>query len=118
MTEASTERAIGRLEGELDAVIQAVDENKKESAAGRKCMYEELEEIRSQGSESRQQISASKAKIEEIVKKMDDAEKTLGEIKRWKERGIGMGMAFGLLGFSAAAGAQFIWKWVSAKLGI
>lgn len=117
MTEATTERAIGRLEGKLDAFIRAVDDNKTESARGRERIYGELESLRHDGAKSRQEIAASKEKIEEVADKMEAAEVTLSEIKRWKERMIGMGMAFGLLGFSVAAALQLAWKWVAAKFG-
>jgi flagellar motility protein MotE (MotC chaperone) len=118
VTEATTERAIGRLEGKLDAVARAVEETRAAGDAGRSRIYGELEEIRSGGAESRRDIADSRKKIDEINEKMKQAEQTLSEIKRWKERGIGMGMAFGLLGFSVAAFAQLIWKWVAAKIGM
>lgn len=118
MTEATTERAIGRLEGKLDAVAKAVDETRAAGDAGRTRIYGELEEIRSDGAASRREIADSKVEIAEIRKKMEDADKTLSEIKRWKERMIGMGMAFTLLGISVAAGVQLAWKWITAKFGL
>ena len=118
MTDATTERAIGNLEGALKLLISSMEETREAGNAGRSRIYKELEEIRSDGADSRRDIADSKIAISEIRQKLREADQTLSEIKRWKERGIGMGMAFGMLGFSVAAGAQFIWKWVAAKIGM
>lgn len=111
MTEASTERAIGRLEGKLDGVADSVEEYKRESSAGRKRIYEELEAIRSEAAENR-------VKVADIAEKFKAAEPTLTDIKKWKERLIGMWMAFTAIGFVTGAAITYFWKWVAAKLGI
>ena len=110
MNEASTERAIGRLEGKLDSLMRAVEEQKIESSAGRGRIYRELEAIRSEA-------SVSNDKIERLEEQMSTAAPEIADIKRWKERFIGMRML--IVFMSAASGGVLVagWKWILFKLG-
>lgn len=45
MTETNSERAIGRLEGKLDALIKTVEQQGEQSSAGRAKIYERLEKV-------------------------------------------------------------------------
>lgn len=114
----SPERAIGRLEGKLDSAIDAIADSKKESSEGRARIYGELESIRRETAESRQEIADSKRSIQELQSKMKAAAPAIEEINRWKERFIGMRM---LIVFGAATFGGFIvagWKWIMVKLGM
>lgn len=109
--EPSTERAIGRIEGKLEALLRAVDEQKTESSAGRGRIYRELEAIRIEA-------SVSKDKIENLEEQMSVAAPEIADIKRWKERFIGMRML--IVFMSAASGGMLVagWKWILVKLGM
>jgi predicted nucleic acid-binding Zn-ribbon protein len=110
MDDPSTERAIGRLEGKLDSLLRAVDEQKAESSAGRRRIYIELEAIRVEA-------SVSKEKIGDLEEKMAAAAPEIAHIKRWKERFIGMRML--IVFMSATFGGAVVagWKWILMKLG-
>ncbi|MBL0373940.1 hypothetical protein JJB09_18105 [Rhizobium sp. KVB221] len=60
---------------------------------------------------------ASRAKVSEIATKFEAAEPTLSDIKKWKERLIGIWMAFTAIGFLLGAIASYFWKWLAAKFG-
>jgi|GEM_PF-6956224 len=45
MTETNSERAIGRLEGKLDALIKTVEQQGQQSTEGRAKIYERLEKV-------------------------------------------------------------------------
>lgn len=111
MSDASTERAIGNLEGKVELLIQAVNDSRAAGSAGRQRIYEELEEIKEYASDSRR-------KVDEIADRMTASEPVLSYIKRWKERLIGMSMAFAAIWFVIGAGVALFWKWVATKLGI
>lgn len=110
MTEATTERAIGRLEGKVDALVGAVEDQTQKSERRYARIYEELEQARLEAAEIRREIA-------DLKKQAAADAPTIIEIKRWKERLNGMQM---LLAFAAATcGGALVagWKWISMKLG-
>lgn len=110
MTQASTERAIGNIEGTLARLIRAVDEQRSESSEGRRRMYSELEAIRAEAVESR-------VRLEKLEEQMKAAAPEIADIKRWKERFIGMRMLIVFLSASAGGLVVAAWKWLMVKLG-
>jgi len=111
MTDPSTERAIGRLEGKLDSLMNSVEEQKTESSAGRGRIYRELEAIRVEA-------SVSNSKIENLEEQMATAAPEIADIKRWKERFIGMRML--IVFMSAVSGGALVagWKWIVIRMGM
>ena len=111
MDDALTERAIGRLEGKLDLLMRAVEENKSESAAGRGRIYSELEALRVTQ-------AVTNDKVENLEEQMTVVAPEIADIKRWKERFIGMRML--IVFMSASAGGVLVagWKWIAVKLGL
>lgn len=109
--ESSTLRALGQVEGKLEMLIQAVEENREAGSKGRQRIYEELEAIRTDA-------GISKAKIEKLEVQMTAAAPEIADIKRWKERFIGMRMLIVFL--SASAGGMLVaaWKWLIVKFGM
>lgn len=109
---------IGRMEG-LITGLQAqntqlateIQRSREESSAGRARIYGELEAIRSNASDSRRDIADLKEQIQ------GDAP-TIAEIKRWKERFIGMQMLLGAGAAMIGGAIVLFWKWVSVKLGM
>lgn len=118
MTTDNDSRAIGRLEAQfesvqrqLEAVALAQKEALEESRDGRRRIYESQDAARKEATEIREAIKAINARIEQ------DAP-TLSEIKKWKERFIGMQMLLGA-GAAAIGGATVLfWKWISIKIGL
>lgn len=108
--DANAERAIGRLEGKVDSLLSSVEKYQEKGDQGRARIYQELEQIRSDAAESR-------AKVQELNDRMNEAGPVIADIKRWKERFIGMQM----LAFAAAAAlgvsASSIAAWLKAKFG-
>lgn len=111
MTAGTSERAIGRLEGKLDALVDAVEKGQDESKQGRARIYSELEKVR-------QEAAASRAKVESLEQQMADASPVISDIKRWRERFIGMQMLVVFLAGSAGAAVVTLWKWLSMKIGL
>lgn len=109
--ESSTLRAVGQVEGKLEMLIEAVEENREAGSKGRQRIYEELEAIRANA-------SASKVKIEKLKAQMTAAAPAIADIGRWKERFIGMRMLIVFL--SATAGGMLVaaWKWLIVKFGM
>lgn len=110
MTDTNAERAIGRLEGKLDALADAVANQTEKSEQGMARMYREIESLREEATESRRNISGMK---EELA----GHGPTIAEIKKWKERLIGMQM---LSAFVAASFGGILvagWKWLAVKAG-
>ncbi|WP_085043824.1 hypothetical protein [Ensifer aridi] len=107
----TAERAIGRLEGKLDALVSAVQASSEDSKQYRTRIYSELEKAREEAAESRREIA-------DLKKQMDNAQQVISELERWKERFIGMRMLTGALLMAFGGGVALLWKWASAKLGL
>lgn len=107
--DSNSERAIGRLEGKLDALVNAVEDQteKSETRSGR--IYRELEQIRLEAAELRRNQR-------DLKERLDADAPTITEIKKWKERLIGMQMMVAFI--SATFGGVLVagWKWLSTKL--
>ncbi|NRQ13477.1 DUF1515 family protein [Ensifer sesbaniae] len=111
MIDGNSERAIGRLEGKLDALADAVERGQDESKQGRARIYAELEQVR-------QEAARSRAEVESLKQQMADAAPIISDIKRWRERFIGMQMLVVFLAGSAGAAITTFWKWLSVKIGV
>jgi hypothetical protein len=111
MADASLDHEIGVLKGKLDMLIDAVEGQRAESSTGRGRIYRELEAIRIDAAES-------KTKVGRLEEQMAAAAPEIADIKRWKERFIGMRML--IVFVSGAAGGALVagWKWITVKLGM
>ena len=105
-----TERAIGRLEGKLDALIESVAEQTRKSDQSRARTHGNMEKIRNDISENRRDV-------QDLKKEMDAAGPVIIEIKKWKERFIGMQMLWTILVASAGGALVAFWKWIAIKTG-
>ncbi|MBA4797004.1 MAG: DUF1515 family protein [Rhizobiales bacterium] len=115
---ASYERIIGKLEAQIAALAEQlrsvsvqVEANRRESSEGRSRMYREMESIRGEATETRH-------KIEKVASDLAESQPVVVEIKRWKERFIGMQMLLGAGAAMIGGGIVLGWKWIGAKLGI
>jgi len=107
----ATERAIGQLEGKLDALIRAVDASSADSKQYRARIYAEMEKVREASATSQREIA-------DLTKQMEAAAPVISEINRWRERFTGMLMLIGALSAAFGGGVVILWKWVAAKLGM
>ncbi|MDW6020223.1 hypothetical protein SAZ10_00440 [Mesorhizobium sp. BAC0120] len=89
MTEASQERAIGRIEGKLDLIIA----EQAAAAEARKQTYEKLDTLN-------RKVDATDTKVQSIDQRLEKVEEPVAEFSRWRERGIG---AIMLVSFVAAS---------------
>lgn len=111
MTETNSERAIGRLEGSMDALVSAVEDQTEKSEERYRRVYKELEEIRLNAAESRRDIGDMKAQ-------MNNDAGTMADIRKWKERFIGMQMMWASIFMLVGGGIAAFWKWIAVKLGL
>ncbi len=105
-----TDRAIGRLEGKLDALIESVADQTRKSDQSRARTYGDIEKIRLDVAESRRDIS-------DLREDMAAAGPVITEIKKWRERFIGMHMLWTILVASAGGAVVAFWKWIAIKSG-
>lgn len=89
MTDASQDRAIGRIEGKLDLIIADQDKARQD----RRQQYERLEKVE-------RLTEATDRKVESIDKRLEKVEEPVAEFSRWRERGVG---AIMLISFAAAS---------------
>ena len=95
MTDASQDRALGRLEGKIDMMLAA----QEKADAVRKAQYEKLDALD-------RKVDATEAKVESIDKRLEGVEEPVAEFSRWRERGVG---AIMLISFVAASvGGAFV----------
>lgn len=111
MTDENSERAIGRLEGKVDALVGAVEVQTEKSDKRYARIYQELEQIRLDAAESRRNVS-------DLKSRMDDDADTISDIRKWKERFIGMQMTWAIIFTALGGGLVAFWKWIAVKLGL
>lgn len=99
MIETSMDRAIGRLEGKLDLIIE--DQNR--ARVDRKDQYEKLEDL-----ERMHGVSAEK--LNDLTGRIGKVEPVISEINNWRQRGIGVIMFLGMISASFGAAIALAWK--------
>jgi hypothetical protein len=111
MTDGNSERAIGRLEGKVDALVGAVEDQTEKSEKRYARIYQELEQIRLDAAESRRNVS-------DLKTRMDADAETLSDIRKWRERFIGMQMLWAMIAASLGGALVAFWKWIAVKIGL
>ena len=89
MPDANQDRAIGRIEGNIDRILAEL----KEAKEGRKAQYEKLDALD-------RKVEATESKVERIDERLEKVEEPVAEFSRWRERGVGAVM---LISFAAAS---------------
>lgn len=89
MTDANTERSIGRIEGKIDLMLA----EQAQAAESRKQTYEKLDDLA-------RKVDQTEAKVESIDNRLEKVEEPVAEFSRWRERGVG---ALMLISFAAAS---------------
>jgi len=104
----NAERAIGKLEGQMNALIAAVEASAEKSDLGRSRLYSELEHIRADNAERRRDVSDLKKQLEEYAP-------TIADVKKWRERFIGMQILIVFVSGSVVGTVVAFWKWIIVK---
>lgn len=108
------ERAIGRLEGKMDSLIEAVKTQGEKSDASRAKMYERIEGVE----RSTEKMDGRLQTVEGTVTKMSPL---VDEFGRIKQRGVGILMMLGvlwmLLGGLLLQGLAAIVAWIGKGFG-
>ena len=114
MPESNQERAIGRLEGKMDSLIEAVKAQGEKSDASRARMYERIEGVE----RSTEKMDSRLQTVEGTVTKMSPL---VDEFGRIKQRGVGILMMLGvlwmLLGGLLLQGLSAIVSWIGKGFG-
>lgn len=121
MTEEServVERAIGRLEGTLGALVDQVKENSEKSEEGRARIYRELENSRIEITSLKAEMKAQQESIDRSSETISKHASTLTEIEKWRERFIGMMMLGSLVGGAIITAIIAGLKWLAIKIGL
>lgn len=105
MTEASQERALGRLEAKVDLIL----EEQENAARSRRDQYEKLELITRKGDEADRNFT-------NILKRLEAVEEPVAEFSKWRERFIGMGLLVAFVAGSIGALAVSIWDNITSLL--
>lgn len=105
MNDASQDRAIGRIEGQLAQIISELQDAK----ASRKQTYEKLDMLD-------RKIDATETKVASVDKRLSKVEEPVAEFSRWQERGVGALMLVSFAAASIGGIAVTFWKKVWAVL--
>lgn len=107
MSDENLQRALGRVEGKLDLMLQ----EQQQASANRKQTYERLEEIN-------KKVDDAATKIEHADARLAKVEAPVAEFSKWRERAIGALMLISFV--SAATGAAMVaaWKGILAWLNV
>lgn len=105
-----TDRAIGRLEAQNEAIKEALERMQTESRESRSRIYAKIEE-------TDKNVIEMKADLKKAANRLDDAEGRLTAIDKIREQVKGgavvVSLIWAIIGGSIVVG----WKWIIAKLG-
>lgn len=98
MTDNNIDRAIGRLEGKMDLMLQ----EQQTAAANRKQTYERLEAVE-------WKVEDAADEVKRVDNRLASVEAPVAEFSKWRERAIGALMLISFV--SAATGAAMVAAW-------
>lgn len=108
---SSTERAIGELQGTLNALVDTVQADAKESKEARQRVYEALQRHSSE-------MQVIKHDVEDLKTRISIIEPKLSMLDKWRERGIGAWMLLAFIFSSIGAFLMYFIKPLLAKIGL
>ncbi len=113
---------LGEMKAQIVSLQASVVELTRKSDERGARTYKELEGIRLDQAEMRQDIKEVKKSLDdkaaELEGRLDAAEPTLKEINRWRERFIGIQMFLGALTAAIGGMTVYFWKWIAVKIGM
>ncbi|WP_298702495.1 hypothetical protein [uncultured Brevundimonas sp.] len=107
MTDENLQRALGRVEGKLDLMLQ----EQQTASANRKQTYQRLESVD-------RKVDEAADEIKRVDERLAKVEAPVAEFSKWRERAIGALMLISFV--SAATGAAMVaaWKSILAWLNV
>lgn len=85
-------RAIGKLEGRLEALIESQAQANKDATASRKVIYARLDGIQRRTEAAETAIGGLQDTVDKHIRPVTD------DVRRWRERGIGAAVLLAGLG--------------------
>lgn len=108
------QRALGKIEGTIEALVKAVEAQGKQSSEARGKMYAAIDGVR-------ELVQDMDARLITLEKRVADITPETEEFTQWRYRAQGAGMlgrglwiAGGMV-LSAAAGVAAAWQWLVGK---
>lgn len=86
MTDPPIERALGRLEGKVDSIIQ----EQSEARTQRQDQHDQFDQMR-------RAQSANAEKLDNVIKRLNDVEPVISKFNNYEQRGIAVLAILGLL---------------------
>lgn len=112
--ESDIQRSIGRIEGQLESLVNAVSTMSERSDNSRSKLHEKIEKIDSK-------LTVAVNTVDDLDIRMSKVEPVIADVSKWRERAIGARMTVTLfvasLGGSIALGAQWLWTHLNGKSG-
>jgi len=106
------DRALGRVEGKIDLMIKdnnRIIDNQNRADIGRKQLYEAIEALRAEIADYRHQLKGLQEDVVALGKRVDELEKPVAELNRWRERAIGAAMLISIV--AAIIGGALAASW-------
>lgn len=117
-----TAMLLGEMKATIESLKATVVELARKSDERGARTYKELEGIRLDQAEIRQDVKEVKKSLDdkaaELEGRLDSAEPTLKEINRWRERFIGIQMFLGALTAAIGGMTVYFWKWIAVRMGL
>lgn len=110
MAEDTTQRDLGRLEGKMDRLLAAFEQEREASHESRKALYERVGTIETDIKISAKVDAQVRDRLDAFDTKLtNEVMPTINEVKRWKITGVTVLAMVGMAG--AAIGSFLWWAW-------
>lgn len=106
-----TERALGRVEGQLEALVNQVAKSEKSSNEGRAKLYGAVDDLRGGIRDMQAEIKAMDGRLKEV-------EPIVSELSKWRERGVGVLIFLSVVAASLGAVVAALWDKVLHLIGL
>lgn len=102
-------RAIGKMEGRIEALITLIEKMDKRSDESRSKMYSRIEQME-------QKVNHVSTGIDSVQERLGKVEPIVGEIPKWKERVVGARIALMMIVAGAGASVYEALRWLLQHL--
>ncbi|WP_299864349.1 DUF1515 family protein [uncultured Hoeflea sp.] len=106
-----THRALGRVEGKLEALIEQVADSEKSSREGRAKLYSAVNDLNGG-------VQAVQSEVKVMDARLKEVEPVVTELSKWRERGIGVLLFLSLIAASLGALITALWDKVLHLIGL
>lgn len=109
MTDVS--RQLGVLEGKVELMLETLKTNSDRDREDHVLIYKRMEGMQAE-------LTKTTASVKHLDERWQASEKTLSNLERWRERGVGMVLLLGSIGVALGGALTIAWRWVAMKMGI